>query len=538
MNPILGQEKGDSRTVQGRPIGRVILINLNESASFLENITTSLTEYFMLCNNMFGSARIDLFGLYLLHDHVECLIPLQRFKINLHTIIKTIQSLQSDKRKLQSSKEDFQETFSASLSEACSQLQQIMHNSTKTTDTVSQLDFCLFTTQQQRHIEKPVADSIRFVDSTLIKKVQIVHVNSNDYGVADMKSSDESHSSIDSATTEIICEFVEALYLENSSISFIQHFKSWLKSNGSDDVHLFLDFNQSNEDGFQIKCDVIDTLINPVLFNGGNQLLVETEINFQQKSATSVPTSKSRSLPVYSFKSKSLVRLDGICESVLYGLPYIVKPTSCWRLDWEELEKNQNMFMSICSHLQNEQMAVLVEGITRQSINPYYLLLPSSGATMLLKSIATRDLMMPYESEIVNSNKISTINEDVETQLKKLEVVDSYNPYNYTCGVFNRKVSHLPDTKKKSNTIQNTVKKNSVKKYNHYHSGFIENESCTLKTPAQNYTPQLLPASTKRTASRYVPTFQRNKQPSQSNVATNKRKKSLFKYQPDFPNEL
>ena len=45
--------------------------------------------------------------------------------------------------------------------------------------------------------------------------------------------------------------------------------------------------------------------------------------------------------------------LQGVCESVLYGTPHILKPTTCWKLDWEELERNHHHFNALCQLLQN-----------------------------------------------------------------------------------------------------------------------------------------------------------------------------------------
>lgn len=45
------------------------------------------------------------------------------------------------------------------------------------------------------------------------------------------------------------------------------------------------------------------------------------------------------------------LRADGVCESVLYGLPLVVRPTTCWRLDWDEMESNHNLFHALCSTL-------------------------------------------------------------------------------------------------------------------------------------------------------------------------------------------
>ena len=45
---------------------------------------------------------------------------------------------------------------------------------------------------------------------------------------------------------------------------------------------------------------------------------------------------------------------QGVCESVLFGMPLSLRPTACWRLDWEELERNQQMFTALCRSLQQK----------------------------------------------------------------------------------------------------------------------------------------------------------------------------------------
>ena len=60
------------------------------------------------------------------------------------------------------------------------------------------------------------------------------------------------------------------------------------------------------------------------------------------------PTSSQALLPIYNLESVEFVDCDGICESIVYGMPLIVKPTTCWKLDWEELERNQQYFQALC----------------------------------------------------------------------------------------------------------------------------------------------------------------------------------------------
>lgn len=40
-----------------------------------------------------------------------------------------------------------------------------------------------------------------------------------------------------------------------------------------------------------------------------------------------------------------------MCESVLYGLPLVIRPTTCWQLDWDEIETNHNLFHALCHTL-------------------------------------------------------------------------------------------------------------------------------------------------------------------------------------------
>lgn len=38
----------------------------------------------------------------------------------------------------------------------------------------------------------------------------------------------------------------------------------------------------------------------------------------------------------------------------MYSQPLIVKATTCWRVEWDELERNQSRFHALCHHLLNK----------------------------------------------------------------------------------------------------------------------------------------------------------------------------------------
>ena len=56
----------------------------------------------------------------------------------------------------------------------------------------------------------------------------------------------------------------------------------------------------------------------------------------------------------WTIKKYCFINIQGVCESVLFGMPLILRPTACWKLDWEELEQNQQSFAALCHMLQHK----------------------------------------------------------------------------------------------------------------------------------------------------------------------------------------
>ena len=67
-------------------------------------------------------------------------------------------------------------------------------------------------------------------------------------------------------------------------------------------------------------------------------------------------------------------------------------------------------------------MAMLLERSTNATtlVSSYYILLLSATSTMLIKSIASRDIMMPYDTQGTSNVKSATITEFVDQQMSKV----------------------------------------------------------------------------------------------------------------------
>ncbi|NXW86896.1 M1AP protein, partial [Alopecoenas beccarii] len=130
------------------------------------------------------------------------------------------------------------------------------------------------------------------------------------------------------------------------------------------------------------------------------------------------------------------LKAEGVCESVLYGLPFIIRPTSCWQLDWDELEMNQHSFHALCHSLLKRKWMLLAKREPQNTgpnwnsmAHSYYIIVPSDSATLLLKAVATRELLLPSTFPALVAEHPERVHGPVEqSALNSLEVEVAYNP--------------------------------------------------------------------------------------------------------------
>ncbi|KAK2154863.1 hypothetical protein LSH36_255g01008 [Paralvinella palmiformis] len=119
--------------------------------------------------------------------------------------------------------------------------------------------------------------------------------------------------------------------------------------------------------------------------------------------------------------------------------PLVTKATSCWRIDWDELETNQQHFQALCHMLAEKDEVLLAQAIWddqnqnrafRYTIdvpkpNGIFLLLPSHKGSLLIKPIATRELILPVKTTVCDQpteNYISNITRSLDMVIYKHEI--------------------------------------------------------------------------------------------------------------------
>ncbi|TRY92036.1 hypothetical protein DNTS_033838 [Danionella cerebrum] len=172
-----------------------------------------------------------------------------------------------------------------------------------------------------------------------------------------------------------------------------------------------------------VKCDMQERLLSPALLPSTPDLGTKTESmeDFQ-------PQNKSLG------NQGPVLHADGVCQSVLYGLPLIVKPTSCWQLDWDEMETNQQTFHALCHIMKTRDWFLLVRSemgtgsCSNSGAFSYYVLQSSGSLSLLLKPVCTRELMLPCSLPILIEDLPPPALATVESALEQLEKDAVFNP--------------------------------------------------------------------------------------------------------------
>ncbi|XP_076331528.1 meiosis 1 arrest protein-like [Tachypleus tridentatus] len=213
-------------------------------------------------------------------------------------------------------------------------------------------------------------------------------------------------------------------------------------------------------------------MINPEIVPFSSQFFLSLDTSFTQTANSSQAKNITKKVPVYDLEIESTIKISGLCDSVLFGLPVIIFATRCWKMEWEELESNQKQFVALNNLLKEQDVVLLARrqaklyisnaGSRGRPPNGYYVIFPSNNQSMLIKSIITKEFLLPnvmgcVTEEITPSEEAKT---RVSDYLKNVECWETYNPLSVSCGLY----SHLANSLRKNKSqrvCKNVISSNS-----------------------------------------------------------------------------
>ncbi|XP_077401304.1 meiosis 1 arrest protein isoform X2 [Vanacampus margaritifer] len=186
---------------------------------------------------------------------------------------------------------------------------------------------------------------------------------------------------------------VELQQVDNCVFAVEGVFKEWLQEYGVDyeRIHLVLPSPLGSTSPVCLKCDMQERVISPSLL----------PLNPAEKPDSLCDIMSVSQVP-RKLRAIKVLENATMCETVLYGLPLTVSPTTYWRLNWDEIETNQHIFQALnCTLMNDDQVLLLQMSLTDggpacdTDLCSFYALYPSPKCAMLLKPIVCKELFMP-----------------------------------------------------------------------------------------------------------------------------------------------
>ncbi|XP_019898691.2 meiosis 1 arrest protein isoform X2 [Esox lucius] len=410
---------------------RVLIVDASPP-SWSEMSTTlceALDNFLTLASSLEEPCRLPLLSLYALSRQHECLLPFVQVRGNLARLRCCVEELRSLPR------EGF---INAPRGELLKQV-------------------TLVTSLPGHGVVRQLEARLKNTDLVSLRRLLVVHISTAGREDADLwghdtPSPETAQNAEDMLTlgTEIDLQEVD-----NSVVAMEMMLKAWLHDQAGDreQLHLLLPpgLNSGNTPRHgpragpvYVKCDIEERLLSPALLPLTPYLGVKTD----SPKDFLVPANSlaSQSPPPQTLRVIKALHADGVCESVLYGLPLIVRPTTCWQLDWEDMENNQHLFHALCRTLRARDWFLLVRsepavGGFTGGVCSHYLLQPSASLTLLLKPVANRELLLPCQLPDSNQDPPPDALNIIQGCLDQLELDTLFNPLSLRSNLYQHLVT-------------------------------------------------------------------------------------------------
>uniref|UniRef100_A0A8B9PT30 Meiosis 1 associated protein n=1 Tax=Apteryx owenii TaxID=8824 RepID=A0A8B9PT30_APTOW len=355
----------------------------------------------------------------------------------------------------------------------------------------------ILTSQSGKEMVKQLEKKLKDVDLVSLRRLQIVEVLKRDF--LEPEGAEQSMPAEEPGSDDIaiLGMDIDVQTVEDNVISLEMLFKTWLHDYGTDreQLHLLLPSGgfshaaAAKSSLMCLKCDLQERLLDPALFSGAADGTMRTaDMNSLCQMAAWPATA------LYKLRVVKALKSEGVCESVLYGLPFIIKPTSCWQLDWDELETNQHSFHALCHSLLKRNWMLLAKCEPQNTspswnitVHSYYIIVPSDSATLLVKAVAVRELLLPSTFPALLAEHPESVRGPIESALNSLEVEVTYNPLHLKNNLYKylKNMLHRPMHRQQAQPRDQRPERHQPKQLS---EGFVASAQASSYAPAGSCT--------------------------------------------------
>ncbi|XP_008285105.1 meiosis 1 arrest protein [Stegastes partitus] len=404
----------------------------------------ALDNFLSLACTLDGPCRIPLLSLYAISRQQECLLPFVQVRSNLarlHSCVEELRSIPGEGC-IRGAARGGDLLRQAVLDSLQQYKQYIRHTSagSQTSNNIS-VEVTVVTSQPGRGTVRQLETGLKHADLMSLKRLLVVQIKSGGDWDQDTPSPEATHAETEDSL--MLGTEVDLQQVENSVFALEMVLKAWLQEQGGDREHLHLLLPSPLDDLIPVcvKCDMQERLISPALIPLAPNLGVKTESVRDFLPVTKM--SANQSPPPQRLKVIKALRADGVCESVLYGLPLVLRPTTCWQLDWDEMETNHSLFHALCHTLRSHDLFLLVQVEPLQKstaggsgVYSHYILQPSPSLSFLLKPVVSKELLLPFSLPVSTQDPAPSAMQTIQGCLAQLDEEFVLNPLSLSSNLY------------------------------------------------------------------------------------------------------
>ncbi|XP_054846306.1 meiosis 1 arrest protein [Eublepharis macularius] len=407
-------------------------------------VCEALENVFALTSSLAGPPRIPLLSIYVAQAWQECLLPFVVMRGGFARLQRCLAELRA--LPTEGAFQPKEDVVTQAVKDGLQQFKQFTRQSSASESiNSSSVEITILTSQAGTEMVKQLEAGLQGVDLVSLHQLQVVVIG-RDGWPAPSEAEGISHARGEASCTEnamVLGTAIDLQTVEKDLAALETFFKGWLHDWSTDREHLHLllpsgptSRSCAAEAGLVcVKCDVQERLLSPALLPATCGGADDAHSPFWMAAGH---TLAPRRLQVVR-----ALKAEGLCESVLWGLPLVIRPTSCWQLNWDELEANQHNFQALCRCLQKREWLLLAKCEPQEtgprwgpSADSYQVLLPSGSSSLLLRSIAVRELLLPCSFPPLPDDLPEAALSRIESILDGLQVEAAYNPLAVTSHLY------------------------------------------------------------------------------------------------------
>ncbi|XP_053111658.1 meiosis 1 arrest protein isoform X2 [Hemicordylus capensis] len=354
---------------------RILVVDIRPPhwAHLCPNLCQALENVFSLACSLAGPPRLSQLSLYVAaQGRQECLLPL----VPVRGSFARLQSCLAELRAwpVEGAFRPREDLVARAVQDGLQQFKQHPGRGGAGACLSScSMEITVLTSQPGTEMVKQLEAGLRGVDLVSLRQLQVVEISSGECreppeeaewsiraGEGEGAAATASSSSSSRHETSVGLDTdVDLQSVENDLVALETFFKGWFHDHGLDQEHLHLLLPAAAKASLAcMKCDIQERLLSPALLPAACR---DSTARAGEAAGPFWMAAGHGWTPPRRLRVLRALKAEGLCQSLLWGLPLLIRPTGCWRLDWEELEANQQRFQALCHCLRGLLSGLAVE---------------------------------------------------------------------------------------------------------------------------------------------------------------------------------